>query len=94
VTRARRRSQRRRIELILILMAIAGAAIVVLTSQYTISLRSPLLVRLQFPLVFAPRREPEIAGEVRADQAGRRLTAYQQYACNKFGPACRVALAV
>jgi hypothetical protein len=25
---------------------------------------------------------------------GRRLTAYQQYACNKFGPACRIALAV
>ncbi len=25
---------------------------------------------------------------------GRRLTAYQQYACEKFGPACRVALAI
>jgi len=25
---------------------------------------------------------------------GHRLTAYQQYACNKFGVACRVALAV
>jgi len=75
-------------------MAIAGAAVVVLTSQYTISFRSPVLVRLQFPLVFAPRKEPEIAGEVRADQAGRRLTAFQQYACNKFGTACRIALAV
>ena len=29
-----------------------------------------------------------------ADQQGRRLTAYQQYACRKFGSACRVALAI
>jgi hypothetical protein len=29
-----------------------------------------------------------------ADQFGHRLTAFQQYACNKFGSACRVALAV
>jgi hypothetical protein len=90
----RRRSQHRRVELVLVLMAVLGAAVVVVTSQYTISLRSPVVVRLQFPLVFAPRKEPEIAGEVRADQAGRRLTAYQQYACNKFGSACRTALAV
>jgi hypothetical protein len=90
----RRRSHGRQIELILVLMAILGAGVIVLTSQYTISARSPILVRLQFPLVFAPRKEPAIAGEVRADQAGRRLTAYQQYACNKFGAACRVALAV
>jgi hypothetical protein len=34
------------------------------------------------------------AGAAQADQFGRRLTAYQQYACNKFGSACRIALAV
>jgi hypothetical protein len=32
--------------------------------------------------------------EAQADQFGRRLTAYQQYACNKFGSACRLALAI
>jgi hypothetical protein len=36
----------------------------------------------------------EEAGAAQADQFGRRLTAYQQYACNKFGSACRIALAV
>jgi len=82
------------LELVLVVMAAVGAGAVVLTSQYTVSLRSPLLVRLQFPLVFAARKEPEMAGEAQADQAGRRLTAYQQYACNKFGAACRIALAV
>jgi len=82
------------VELVLVLMAAIGIGAVVLTSYYTVSLRSPLLVRFQFPLVFALRSEPEIAGEARADQSGRRLTAYQQYACNKFGAACRVALAV
>ncbi len=29
-----------------------------------------------------------------ADQHGRPLTAYQQYTCDKFGPACPVALAI
>src|SRR3954464_6134912 len=87
-------SSTRIFELVLVLMAIAGAGAAILTSQYTVSLRSPLEVRLQFPLVFAPRKEPEIAGEAQADQSGRRLTAYQQYACNKFGAACRIALAV
>jgi hypothetical protein len=32
--------------------------------------------------------------EAQSDQFGHRLTAYQQYACNKFGSACRIALAV
>ncbi len=63
-------------------------------SEYTVTLRSPLRIRWQSPLVIAPRL---LAGESRAaqdDQFGRRLTAFQQYACNKFGSACRVALAV
>ena len=74
--------------------ATAGAVGAVVNSQYTVSLQSPVRVRWQWPLVFAPRESVEIAAEARADQFGHRLTAYQQYACNKFGPACRIALAV
>jgi hypothetical protein len=37
---------------------------------------------------------PEESRAAQADQFGHRLTAFQQYACNKFGSACRVALAV
>ena len=69
-------------------------AAVVLQSQYTLTLQSPFRVRFQWPLVVAPRISPEEAGAAQADQFGRRLTAYQQYACNKFGSACRIALAV
>ncbi len=85
---------RRWIELALLLAATAGGLAAVVTTHYTVSLRSPVRLRLQFPLVFAPRTSPEISGEAVADQLGHRLTAYQQYACNKFGSACRVALAV
>ncbi len=82
------------IELALLFAATAGAIGAVVNSQYTVSLRSPVRVRLQWPLVFAPRESAAIEGEARADQFGHRLTAYQQYACNKFGSACRIALAV
>ena len=94
-----RRSKSRRIParlLALLFLAAAGigVAAVVLQDQYTITLRSPIRIRFQWPLVIAPRISPEEAGAAQADQSGRRLTAYQQYACNKFGPACRIALAV
>lgn len=92
--RKTRRIPARWIELALILSAAAGAGGVFLSSEYTVSPRSPVLVHFQFPLVFAPRTSPELSGEAQADQFGRRLTAYQQYACNKFGAACRIALAV
>ena len=69
-------------------------AVVALQSQYTITLQSPLRIRLQWPLVIAPRISREESGQAQGDQSGRRLTAYQQYACNKFGPVCRIALAV
>ena len=36
----------------------------------------------------------EEAVGAQADQQGRPLSAYQQYACEKFGDACRVALAI
>ena len=51
-------------------------------------------VHLQSPLVISLRSPSEEAAAAEADQKGRRLTAYQQYACRKFGPACRVALAI
>jgi hypothetical protein len=74
--------------------AAIGAATVVLQSQYTFTLQSPVRIRFQWPLVIARRISTEETGAAQADQLGRRLTAYQQYACNKFGPACRIALAV
>ena len=84
----------RLLELGLLMAAATGAAVVAVTSQYTVSLQSPVRIGLQSPLVFAPRTSPEVSSEAQADQFGRRLTAYQQYACNKFGAACRTALAV
>jgi hypothetical protein len=71
-----------------------GMAAVVLEAQYTFTLQSPLRIRFQWPLVIAPRNSTEEAGAAQGDQFGRRLTAYQQYACNKFGSVCRIALAV
>jgi hypothetical protein len=82
------------IELALLLAATAGAAAVALNSQYTVGLQFPVRVGFRSPLVFVPRTSPEMSGEAQADQFGHRLTAYQQYACNKFGAACRIALAV
>ena len=69
-------------------------AILVLRSQYTFSLQSPVRVHFQWPLVVAAKTAGDDATEAQADQLGHRLTAYQQYACNKFGSACRVALAI
>jgi hypothetical protein len=84
----------RRFGLLLLSAAAAGIAAIVLQAQYTFTLQSPIKIRFQSPLVIAARTSPEEAGAAQADQSGRRLTAYQQYACNKFGPACRIALAV
>ena len=84
----------RLLTLLLLSAAGIGVATVVLQAQYTLTLQSPFRIRFQWPLVIAPRISPEEARTAQADQFGRRLTAYQQYACNKFGPACRIALAV
>ncbi len=77
-----------------VLAILAGFAAVALQTWYTVSFRSPLVLRLQSPIVIAARMSSEDAVEAQADQFGHRLTAFQQYACNKFGTACRVALAV
>jgi hypothetical protein len=80
--------------LLLPLAAIVGVAAVIVQTEYTVMLRSPLRVGLQWPVVIAARTSGEDTTEAQADQFGHRLTAYQQYACNKFGSACRIALAV
>ena len=93
----RSKSQRipgRLLGLLLFVAAGIGVATVILQTQYTFTLQSPLRIRFQWPLVIAPRNSVEEAGAAQGDQFGRRLTAYQQYACNKFGSACRIALAV
>lgn len=63
-------------------------------SQYTVSLQSPILLRLQSPLVISERLNSEQAAAARRDQHGRRLSAWQEYACRIFGPDCRTALAI
>jgi len=71
-----------------------GLGVSVVQTRYTFTFRSPLRLQLQWPLVIAPRKSSAEADAVRGDQFGRSLTAYQQYACNKFGSDCRVALAI
>jgi hypothetical protein len=80
--------------LLVVLAFAAGVGGVALQAGYSVSWQSPLRVRLQWPLVITARTSGEETAEAQADQFGRRLTAYQQYACNKFGSACRIALAV
>ena len=82
----------------LILLLIAGTAVTAaglwFHSHYTLSWQSPVVVRFQSPIVIAERMESEGAAEAQADQQGRGLSAWQQYACRKFGADCRVALAI
>ena len=70
------------------------ALAIVVVRKYTFSLQSPVRIHFQWPLVIAARNPSAAATQAQADQFGHRLTAYQEYACTKFGPACRVALAV
>jgi hypothetical protein len=74
--------------------AILGALLWWFTNHYTVSLQSPVRIKLQWPVVVAERITSEDAEEARADQQGHRLSAWQQYTCTKFGSACRVALAI
>ena len=94
-------------ELLFPLVAIVGMAVVVVHTEYSISLRTPLRLGWQWPVIFSPRIvdaetrpvtiSPRAVAEKRnvpTDQFGHKLTAFQQYACNKFGSACGVALAI
>lgn len=62
--------------------------------HYTVSLQSPVRLRFEWPVVLAERVISGDSSEAQADQNGRRLSAWQQYACRKFGTDCRVALAI
>ena len=78
-------------------LLLAGALTVYLIfqvhSRYTIGFQSPLHLRFQSPLVVARRAKAPDVYRAQLDQS-RSLTAYQQYACQKFGPDCRIALAI
>jgi hypothetical protein len=77
--------------LLVALAAITGVSAAYIQSQYAITLRWPLIVRLRWPLVIAARTSEDSS---QPGVVSHRLTAYQQYACNKFGSACRTALAI
>ena len=62
--------------------------------HYTVSLQSPVSLHFQSPIVVAERVLSGAASEAQFDQFGHRLSAWQQYACRKFGSDCRVALAI
>jgi hypothetical protein len=80
---------------VVVLVGISATfAVLILRDRFTISLQSPVRIHFQWPFVITAKISGEDAIEAQADQLGHHLTAYQQYACNKFGPACRIALAI
>ncbi len=79
-------------------MALAAGVVLVcliifIHARYTLSFQSPLRLHFQSPLVVSRRAEAKQAVHAQADQRSS-LSAYQQYTCRKFGPDCRVALAI
>ena len=74
------------------LFIITAATVAWARQHYTFTVRFPLRLRFQSPLIIEPIVTDESAAE--GDQQGRRLTPYQAYACRQFGSACRVALAI
>lgn len=80
--------------LLFLVVFAGGVGVVAFQARYTVTVQPPVRVRFQSPMLIAPRKSRADTAEAQADQLGHRLTAYQQYACNKFGVACRVALAV
>src|SRR4051794_33581840 len=78
--------------------ALSGILLAILAfevhANYTISFQSPVRLRFEWPIVIAPRLKTEDAFAAQFDQLGHALSAYQQYACQKFGPDCRTALAI
>ncbi len=75
---------------------LAGAVFLFLwwmNRHYTVAWQSPINLTFQMPVAITERELSGAAAEVEADQH-RRLSAWQQYACRKFGADCRVALAI
>lgn len=77
----------------LILGVAAVWAVMEIHAHFTFNLQSPMRIHFQSPLVIAERTKTQDAYEAQVDQR-HPLTAHQQYACAKFGPACRTALAI
>jgi hypothetical protein len=79
---------------VFLLAVVATGAVLTIRELYTFSLQTPVRIHFQWPLVIARKTPRAIAAGAQADQFGHRLSAYQQYACTKFGPDCRIALAI
>jgi len=62
--------------------------------HYALAFQSPLRIGFQSPFVITERLSSLAAEEAQADQQGRHLSGWQQYACRKFGADCRLALAI
>jgi hypothetical protein len=78
----------------LLIGVLVAFAVYQVHAHYTISLQSPVRIRFEWPVVIAHRIRTSNAAGAQMDQNGRPLTAYQQYACEKFGADCRIALAI
>lgn len=63
-------------------------------ANYAVSFQSPVRLSFQLPILVSKRDHSDTVTAAQADQNGRALTAWQQYACRKFGPDCRLALAI
>lgn len=73
--------------------ACAVYAVFYIHSHYTFGWQSPVKVQFRSPLVISRRAARLYSAPARSDQ-DHSLTAYQQYACEKFGSQCRIALAI
>ena len=76
---------------------LAGAAAVFsaakIDQEFSVALRSPVQLLFRSPLVVSRRVDTPITRQVRREQHSP-LTTFQQYTCEKFGPACHTALAI
>ncbi|MFL6415371.1 MAG: hypothetical protein ACJ74Y_06845, partial [Bryobacteraceae bacterium] len=79
--------------LALFIGAVLVVALVRFHAGYTVSVQFPVRLTFQSPLVIARRTKTKDAYKAQTDQR-HSLSAYQQYACTKFGSECRVALAI
>jgi hypothetical protein len=82
------------VSLFLLTGLVLSAAVWWFHDRYTLSFQSPVRLHFQSPVVVAERVISGGAAEAQADQRGHRLSAWQQYACRKFGADCRLALAI
>jgi hypothetical protein len=78
-----------------LLIGIALAyAVIQIHARYSFALESPIVLHFRSPLVIVHKTQLPDAASARFDQGGRPLSPYQQYTCAKFGPDCRIALAI